>query len=357
MKKKVCSFFLGLISVFLCVVGVICLLQRVSVNENIKSDVCFAAAALAMPDGKAEDNGEVSTVTAPKQTENNQSKVVVATADEPPHSYENADLHEDEVHYPVIESTFGESGVKVSNFYIKDALGVGTDFENMLRLPLGFEIDNSDEPQVLIFHTHTTESYLEYDEGYYHESFYSRSNDETKNMVSVGEKIAESLREKGIGVIHAKEVHDSPEYSGAYYRSWDTITEYMEKYPSIKVVLDIHRDSIAGDDGSKVKPVFEVEGKKAAQIMIMAGSDIYDQYDFEDWEYNLRFALKLQECAEEMYPGMTRPLYFGDFAYNMPISRGSLLIEMGTEVNTLQEAQYTGKLLGNVLAKVLQREG
>ena len=356
MKNKVSSFFLGLIAAFLCVVGVFCLCQRISVNDNIKSDVCFAAAALAMPDGKV-GNNEPQTAPPPENTDKTYSKVVSATVDETPHSYENADLHEDEAHYPVIESTFGESGVKVSNFYIKDSLGAGTDFETLLRLPLGFEIEQSSEPQVLIFHTHTTESYLEYDEGYYHESFYSRSNDETKNMISVGERIAESLREQGIGVIHAKEVHDSPEYSGAYDRSWETISKYMEEYPNIKVVLDIHRDSIAGADGSKVKPVFEVEGKKAAQIMIMAGSDIYNQYGFEDWEYNLRFALKLQECAEEMYPGMTRPLYFGDFAYNMPISRGSLLIEMGTEVNTLQEAQYTGKLLGNVLAKVLQREG
>ncbi len=311
-----------------------------------------------MPDRTPEISSEgEAQVLIPASSQPPQSQIVAATVDEPNHSYENVDLHENETHYPVLETTFRESGVSVSNFYIKDALGAGTDFESQLRLPLGFDFENTTEPQVLIFHTHTTESYLEYDEGYYHESFYPRNEDETKNMTSVGKKIADSLREKGIGVIHATEVHDSPEYSGAYDRSWDTITKYIEKYPSIKVVLDIHRDSIAGYDGEKVKPVFEVNGKKAAQIMIMAGSDIYDQYGFEDWEYNLRFALKLQECAEEMYPGMTRPLYFGDFAYNMPISRGSLLIEVGTDVNSLQEAQYTGKLLGNVLAKVLQTEG
>jgi len=257
----------------------------------------------------------------------------------------------------VITSQYGESGVSCSNFYIKDSVGAGTDFRSLLELPLGFEFEKNQKVQVLIFHTHTTESYLEYDEGYYHQSFYPRSEDSSKNMVSVGEEIAKSLRAQGIGVVHATEVHDSPEYTGAYDRSWETISKYMEEYPDIKVVLDIHRDSIAGEEGSKVKPTFEVNGKKAAQIMIMAGCDMYGEMGFPDWEYNLRFALKLQECAENMYPGMTRPLYFGNFAYNMPISRGSLLIEVGTDVNTVYEAQYTGKLLGNVLARVLQSEG
>lgn len=87
--------------------------------------------------------------------------------------------------------------------------------------------------------------------------------------------------------------------------------------------------------------------------MIMSGYDPYDNYGLGHWQENLTFALKLQQKAEDMYPGMTRPLYFGDFAYNMFINNGSLLIEVGTETNTLSEAQYTGELLGNVLSSVL----
>ena len=310
--------------------------------------------AMTMNSGESRQNASpdhIPTDTTLTETDND------ATYDQVSDTTAPMDIHEDEVHYPVVESRFGESGVSCSNFYIKDTMGIGTDFSSLLELPLGFDFSQSAEPQVLIFHTHTTESYLDYDLGYYHESFYPRTSDNTKNMVSVGERIAESLREKGIGVVHATEVHDSPEYTGAYDRSWETISKYIEQYPSIKVVLDIHRDSIAGEDGAKVKPTFEVNGRKAAQIMIMAGCDTGGYYGFPDWEYNLRFALKLQESAEEMYPGMTRPLYFGDFAYNMPITRGSLLIEVGTDVNTYTEAQYTGEMLGNVLAKVLQTEG
>ncbi|MBQ8573143.1 MAG: stage II sporulation protein P [Ruminococcus sp.] len=355
-KSKVKSAFCVCVALVLGVVGALSVAQRAIQSDSLKQDLTLAAAAFMMPEAGVRvlnvNNNEVSSDTEKTLP---QTTVIASDDEQIPLSSAPVDLHEDEVHLPVVTSQYGESGVSCSNFYIKDTIG-NTDFDLLLDLPLGFEFENNDKVQVLIFHTHTTESYLEYDEGYYHESFYPRSEDSTKNMVSVGEEIAKSLRAKGIGVIHATEVHDSPEYTGAYDRSWETIEKYMEQYPEIKVVLDIHRDSIAGENGTKVKPTFEVNGRKAAQIMIMAGCDLYGDYGFPDWEYNLRFALKLQKYAEDMYPGMTRPLYFGSFAYNMPISRGSLLIEVGTDVNTLSEAQYTGNLLGNVLARVLQTE-
>ena len=356
LRLIICLF----VAVLLGVAGGVCVFMKAISSDNLKHDLSVAAVSLSMPKALTVNSSESRQLSSPDDVPQDTTSTNAepeATADQIPYTTAVVDFHEDEVHYPVVESRFGESGVSCSNFYIKDSMGIGTDFESLLRLPLGFDFSNGDEPQVLIFHTHTSESYLDYDLGYYHESFYPRSSDNTKNMVSVGERIADSLRKKGIGVIHATEVHDDPEYSGAYDRSWETITKYVEQYPSIKVVLDIHRDSIAGEDGAKVKPTFEVNGRKAAQIMIMAGCDTEGYYGFPDWEYNLRFALKLQECAEEMYPGMTRPLNFGDFAYNMPITRGSLLIEVGTDVNTYSEAQYTGELLGNVLARVLQREG
>ncbi len=356
-QGKVRAIFCLLIAVVFGGIGVFSVVGRAAKNESLKQELSLAAAAFVMPQagvGRTASREETSP-----HSESTAATVAstAATRDEKPLPTEPVDLHENEEHYPVVTSQFGESGVSCDNFYIKDTSEAVGDFESLLELPLGFEFEKSGEVQVLIYHTHTTESYLEYDEGYYHESFYPRSEDSSKNMVAVGEKIAEALRKKGIGVIHATEVHDSPEYTGAYDRSWETIKKYIEKYPKIQVVLDIHRDSIAGEDGTKVKPTFEVNGRKAAQIMIMAGCDIDGSYGFPDWEYNLRFALKLQQYAEKMYPGMTRPLYFGDFAYNMPITRGSLLIEVGTDVNTVSEAKYTGELLGNVLAGVLQTQG
>lgn len=351
-KGRTHSVFCGFIAVLLGVVGTLCICQRISAS-GVNDDLAVAAAAFVMPAVRfSDDNNDFGTSADNSLTQS--ETVLTSTPDMAVVETEPVDLHEDETHYPVIETRYGESGVHCSNFYIKDSAGTVSDFESLLTLPLGFEYEQNDSVQVLIYHTHTTESYLEYDEGYYHESFYPRSEDSSKNMISVGEKIAESLRAQGIGVVHATEVHDNPQYTGAYDRSWDTVSRYMQEYPDIKVVIDIHRDSIASQSGGKVKPTFEVNGRKAAQIMIMAGCDANGIYNFPQWEYNLRFALRLQETAEEMYPGMTRPLYFGNFAYNMPISTGSLLIEVGTDVNTLSEAKYTGELLGNVIAKVLQ---
>ena len=185
------------------------------------------------------------------------------------------------------------------------------------------------------------------------ESFYPRTTDTIQNICAVGEEIAKQLNAAGIKTIHDTTLHDYPSYNGAYDRSYATVTEYIKKYPTIKVTLDIHRDGI-GTDTQKTKPVFTVNGKKAAQIMILSGYNYDGDEDFKDWEYNLRFALQIQKKANEMYPDMARPLNFSDFMYNMNINTGSLLIEMGAESNTLEEVKYSGCLLGKVLSQVLK---
>ena len=207
------------------------------------------------------------------------------------------------------------------------------------------------EPSVLIFHTHTTETYPILEKSYYTESFITRSNDKGRNMVRVGEAIVEEIENAGFTVIHDKEIHDS-KYTGAYGKSRESVEAILKKYPSIQVVLDIHRDAIQDSDGTKVKPTATVKGKKAAQIMIMTGHN--EDGSFPTWEENLSFALKLQNECESKYEGMTRPLYFGDFTYNMNVNSGSLLIEVGTDANTLDEALYSGKLLAKALSRVLQ---
>ena len=120
------------------------------------------------------------------------------------------------------------------------------------------------------------------------------------------------------------------------FLSVDTVYKNLEKYPDIKVVIDLHRDAI-GTDENKVKPVFTYNGKKGAQIMILAGCDTDGERGFDCWEENLNFALKIQDKAETLYPDMTRPLNFDYFAYNEYVCNGSLLIEVGTESNSIDE--------------------
>lgn len=336
------------------VMSVYCTISRLP-KAFSNSEPLFMAAGLAMPasdtnDGdkeQSEDKAEgkkvdAESVTNPKNKSKNNDKA------------EKKDIKQyGGEAYPVIESQYGTPG----EISIKNTTDFEIDVDSEISAPLGFEVEDTDEPQVLIVHTHSCEAYLQEDNGVYYSEYTGRSTDDNENLTSAGTAMADSLTENGITALHSMTHHDEPSYNGSYDRSAATIYEYLEEYPSIKVIIDFHRDSIGygGEDG-KIKPTFEVNGKKAAQIMIMSGYDSMGDYDFAHWEENLRLALRIQQKAEELYPGMTRPLYFGDFAYNMNINSGSLLIEVGTEVNTLEEAQYTGKLLGDVLARVLKEE-
>lgn len=257
--------------------------------------------------------------------------------------------------YPVIEKQFGEDGITYKNFCVKNYTDFALDIATELKRGLPFEIEDNHQVQVLIFHTHTCESYLKDDTGYYPGDYYPRSTNNNENITLVGDEIAKELKKAGIGVIHDKTKHDYPSYNGGYERSYNTIQKYMKKYKNIKVVLDIHRDAIGeGGESGKIKPTFTYNGKKASQIMIMTGYQYEGGGDFPFWRDNLDFAIKLQQTAETMYPGLTRPLNFGEYTYNLNVCNGSLLIEFGTDVNTFDEVKRSGKMVGKALAKVLQ---
>ena len=260
---------------------------------------------------------------------------------------------QDENMYPIIERSIGASGITFNNFSVKNSTSVEIDIDEELNKRPDININKNSDPQVLIVHTHATEAYIDTDFGTFPESFYPRTTDNNHNVTRVGEAIKTQLSNAGINTIHDTTQHDNPSYTGAYYRSEDTIEEYLAKYPSIQVVFDIHRDSIGNNESGKVKPTFTYNNRKAAQVMIVAGCDDDGTWQFPDWEYNLRFALRLQQTTETLYPGMTRPLKFCPSQYNMHLTHGSLLVEIGTDVNTLDEAVYSGELLGNALVQVL----
>lgn len=216
-----------------------------------------------------------------------------------------------------------------------------------------FVLADTEEPQVLIIHTHATESYEEYDVGYGDAEYDARSNDNAKNVVAVGDVIAVQLEEAGIGVLHDTTQHDNPSYNGSYDRSMATVEDYLERYPSIRVVLDIHRDAIERDGGVRVKPTVKINGKKAAQVMICVGCGS-DSARVPEYRHNLRFGAMLQNTLQTDYPGLARPLYLCNRNYNLHLTKGSLLIEMGGHANTLEEAKYSGEMVGKVLVKVLR---
>lgn len=228
---------------------------------------------------------------------------------------------------------------------------VHPDFDAQWAADANLTIDKS-RPAVLLFHTHTTEGYELLDRDWYAADTSSRTTDESRNIVRVGKAIAEQLEQAGFQVIHDTTVHDD-RYSGAYDRSRETVEKYLKQYPDLSVVLDVHRDAIQENNGVKIKPVAEIDGKKAAQIMIISGCEGGKVTAFPDWEQNLRFALRLQDACECTAPGLTRPLFFCHRQYNMDMTPCSLLVEFGSEANTLEEAVYAGALFGQALAELL----
>jgi stage II sporulation protein P len=260
---------------------------------------------------------------------------------------------------PVQTVLFGaKTGAKYENYenicVYNQTSSHKADIKNQLKIAPDFKIKTSEGPQVLIVHTHTTESFASADTGYYDPDYPTRNPDKSKSVVAVGNKIAQALEKNGIGVVHDTTYHDYPSYSNAYAKALASIQKDLKKYPSIKVILDIHRDAIQYSDGSRAKPTAVVDGKKAAQVMIISAcNEPGSSLPVPDWQWNYRFALRIQQAMMNTYPTLARPLNLAPMRYNMHASHGALLIEFGTDVNTLEEVTYSGQLFGQVLSKVL----
>ncbi len=257
----------------------------------------------------------------------------------------------------IIRTTYGEySGVSFFDLPGGGQVNNKTTIpnENLINessyLP-NFTVEDTDAPLVLIYHTHTTESFEPYVRESYDASFNYRTTDDTKNMVMVGNAMQAELEAQGIGVIHVSEIHDYPSYNGSYDRSRASIVPILEEYPSIKVVLDIHRDAISGE-GFAYQPYINIDGKEAAQIMIISGCDD-GTLNMPNYMMNFHFACYLQQKLESDHPGFTRPILFDYRHYNQDLTTGSLLIEVGSHGNTLEQAQYSGQILGKSLGELL----
>ncbi len=210
------------------------------------------------------------------------------------------------------------------------------------------------KPYILIYHTHSTEGYEMLDLGWFAKEYNSRTKDKSKNMIRVGDELTAVLEEAGYNVIHDRNIYDES-YNGAYNRSRVSVEKYLEKYPSIQITLDVHRDAIYYDSKTHCKPTAEINGKKAAQVMIISGCEGDGVENFLSWKKNLVFAAHLQNSVEESYEGLMRPVFFCHRRYNMDVTPCSLLLEFGTDANTLEEAVYSAQLIGNSLVKMLEK--
>ncbi len=237
-----------------------------------------------------------------------------------------------------------------NNVYLKNSTDLSVDIKSLLSSPLSYKIVKNDSPQVLILHTHATESFMSEDKDYYSESDSSRTADSSKNMIKLGDIVSKKLNAAGIKTLHDTTLHDYPSYNDAYPRAYQTIKNYLNKYPDIKIVIDMHRDCVMPSSNEKVKLTTMVNGKKAAQIMLVMGSQSGSVKTFPNYKENLKLAVKIQQAVEVMYPGLARSISLASKIYNENLTTGSVLIEVGTDANTLEEVSYSAELLGNALA-------
>ena len=220
--------------------------------------------------------------------------------------------------------------------------------------PLPFAIEkDSAAPQVLIMHTHATEDYRLSAGLWFTPGDGARSTDRSINMCAVGRVMADTLNAAGICTLHDETLNDYPSYTGSYANSRAVVQQYLAQYPSIKVVLDVHRDAIERENGTRCAPVCTIDGRQAAQVMIICGCDNGTSVQLPAWRQNLRFAAAWERSMEGMYPGLTRPVLFSYRFYNQDLTTGSLLIEIGGHGNNLNEALYAGQLAAKGLAAAL----
>ncbi len=248
-------------------------------------------------------------------------------------------------------SSYGASYIHNSTGYKPDTAAL---LAGALKQTVDFEyLAASKSPMVLIVHTHATESFCEDGATYCDTTVeYARSKDTSKNMIAVGKTLAEELEKLGITTLHCTVMHDEAQYKDSYRRSEESIRKYLEKYPTIRLVIDLHRDAVVQSDGDVVRPVTLYEGQAAAQLMCVVGSS-YGGEDCPNWERNLALALKLRESLNLKCEDLCRPPYLKSSTYNQELAPYSLLVEAGAGGNSLEEVQRSMVILAQALRELL----
>ncbi len=214
-----------------------------------------------------------------------------------------------------------------------------------------FDFNTEDKaPTVLILHTHGTEAYLPDNINYYTPETTFRSIDPSETVVAVGEVIADTLNAAGIITLHDTTMYDAEDFNAAYTNSRNAAKIWLEKYPTIKCIIDVHRDAIVSADNLNIKPIVEIYGKPAAQIMFVIGTD-YAGAVHPDWRENLSFAACVQQQANYMYPRLFRPLNLREASFNQQLVSGAVLLEVGSCANTITEAKYSAVMFARAFAE------
>ena len=234
---------------------------------------------------------------------------------------------------------------------LHDFVNYQPDVESLLLSPLDWDL-TGDQPTVLILHTHATESYTKQPGQIYEEDSMYRTLNPSYNMLSIGEELTKVLTAGGISVLHDRTLHDYPSYNGSYDHARQTIRAYLQAFPSIQMVIDLHRDALDFEKDPQLTTLANVSGQRSAQLMVVSGTDYNAAH--AGWQDNLALGIKLTAVLEKMYPGITRPIQLRPQRFNLDMTPGSLLVEVGANGNTHAEAITAIRALGAAILAMSQ---
>ena len=201
---------------------------------------------------------------------------------------------------------------------------------------------------ILIFHTHTCESYTPTEQYQYESTGNYRTTDLNYTVSRVGDELEKYLTNYGYNVVHDKSYHDYPAYNGSYNRSLVTVKKLLEQYTNTDIVIDLHRDAI-GDNS--YAPKIKIGDDYCARIMFVIGTD-GGGLSHDNWRNNLKFAMKVVQKGNELYPGFFKPIIVRNSRYNHHLADAACIIEVGATGNTLEECLNSMKYLAKIYNEV-----
>ena len=278
-------------------------------------------------------------------TDNEGNNEVDENKDNDSNSLENIEHAETGLKTEVLDSN-------VSPRYSQEYYGVKirneTDYKltNEVLDPTSLEINTNN---IIIYQTHSCESYTASEKYQYKQTGNFRTTDKNFSVIRVGRELTNQLKSYGYNVIHDENYHDYPSYTGSYTSSLNTVTKLLEENKDTDIVIDVHRDAV-GDN--TYAPTVKIGDEYAAQIMFVVGGN-GSSIPHPEWQQNLKFAIKVQQKANELYPGLFRPIILRESGYNQQVSKAASLIEVGATGNTLDQCLVSMKYLAKVLDEVL----
>lgn len=289
---------------------------------------------------------ELGMITSISKEENNPSSEVIAKQND----------EEEKVKQNVEQAKTGlkteVQSSNVPNKYTTQYKGVKVknETDNKLTTEILTPNINIKNKNVIIYHTHACESYTSSEKYSYKATGKFRTTDKNYSVVRVGRELKSQLNSYGYKVTHNETLHDYPSYSGSYENSLKTATKLLEENKNTDIVIDLHRDAI-GD--SSYAPTVKIGDEYAAQIMFVIGSN-GGSYKHENWQQNLKFAVKIQEKANELYPGLFKPIILRESCYNQHLAKGAVIIEVGATGNTLEQTLVSMKYFAKVMNEALK---